>query len=307
MKNFKQQFGLFSLIFAMLMISSCGRNNGNSDAYGNFEAEEIIVSAQVQGTFLSIDIKEGILVQEDQIVGHIDSSSFLIKRNQLLAQKEVIFARLKNLDAQLDVQNEQRINMKREVDRIEMLFRENAATQQQFDDLSGKLKVLDSQTGTIKSQRNIIMGEASVLSAQMDEINDMIRKCRVISPITGIVLEKYVDEGELVTPGKSVFKVANVEEMELKVYISGSQLPLIAIGDSVKVVIDSGKDIQGLTGRVNWISSQVEFTPKIIQTRDERVNMVYAVKIGVQNPNGLLKIGMPGEVIFTETASASND
>lgn len=307
MKNYKQQFSLISLIVAILMISSCGRNNGNSDAYGNFEAEEIIVSAQVQGTLMSIGIKEGSMVQENQIVGHIDSTSIAIKRNQLLAQKEVISARLKNLDAQLDVQNEQRINMKREVDRIEMLFRDNAATQQQFDDLSGKLKVLDSQTGAIKSQRSIIMGEASVLSAQIDEINDMILKCRIKSPITGTVLEKYVDEGELVAPGKSVFKVANVEEMELKVYISGSQLPLVAIGDSVSVVIDSGKDIQTLRGRANWISSQVEFTPKIIQTRDERVNMVYAVKIGVKNPDGRLKIGMPGEVIFTRTTKALND
>ncbi len=306
MKNNKKQINLLFLIATMGLVISCNSNDENSDAYGNFESIEVIVSAQTQGTLLSLDIKEGSMVQMNQVVGHIDSSSIVIKRNQLLAQKNVIAARLKNLDMQLDVQNEQRINMKREVDRISMLLKENAATQQQYDDLYGKLKVLDSQTEAIKSQRSIIQGESSVLSAQIDEVNDMLGKCRIISPITGTVLEKYVDAGELVSPGKSVFKVAHVEDMELRVFVSGSQLSDVAIGDTVKVLIDSENDIQSLTGLVSWISSQVEFTPKIIQTREERVNMVYAVKIAVKNPDGLLKIGMPGEVVFIKK-NHSND
>lgn len=303
MKNNKKQINLLFLIATMGLVISCNSNDENSDAYGNFESAEVIVSAQTQGSIMSLDIKEGSMVRRNQIVGYIDSSSIVIKRNQLLAQKNVIAARLKNLDMQLDVQKEQQINMKREVDRISKLLKENAATQQQYDDLYGKLKVLDAQTEAIKSQRSIIQGESSVLSAQIDEVNDMLGKCHIISPITGTVLEKYVDAGELLTPGKSVFKVANVADMELRVFVSGSQLSEVALGDSVKVLIDSENDIQSLTGLVTWISSQVEFTPKIIQTREERINMVYAVKIAVKNPEGLLKIGMPGEVVFIKKHS----
>ena len=151
----------------------------------------------------------------------------------------MINARLKNLDAQLKVQEEQRINLAREVDRTEKLLQDNAATQQQFDDITGKLKVLDSQTEAISSQKSIIHGEQSVLSAQLDELANTLAKCHVISPIKGTVLEKYVESGELVNPGKGLIKVANVEEMELKVYISGSQLSSIAIGDSATIFIDS--------------------------------------------------------------------
>jgi HlyD family secretion protein len=161
--------------------------------------------------------------------------------------------------------------MVREVERIEKLLSEKAATQQQYDDIQGKLSVLDSQTEAIRSQRNIILGENSVLLAQLAEVEDLIEKCRIINPVTGTVLEKYVEAGELVVPGKALYKIADISEMELKVYVSGSQLPDIAIGDSATVLIDS-KDgsMQGLAGKVAWISSEVEFTPKIIQTREER-------------------------------------
>jgi HlyD family secretion protein len=279
---------------------SCAHNNNEADAYGNFEADEVIVSAQSQGVLLFLNVVEGSIVKNDLVIGRIDSSLPIIKKEQLMAQNIIINARLINLDAQLKVQEEQRINLVREVNRMEKLLQDNAATQQQYDDILGKLKVLDSQTEAIRSQRNIIHGEQSVLSAQFEEVKNMLEKCRITSPLKGTVLEKYVEPGELVTPGKALFKVANIEEMELKVYVSGSQLSSIAIGDSVNVFIDS-KDItiQTLKGSVCWISSQVEFTPKIIQTREERINMVYAVKIRVSN-DGRLKIGMPGEVHFNE-------
>jgi HlyD family secretion protein len=190
--------------------------------------------------------------------------------------------------------------MLREVTRVENLLRDNAATQQQYDDISGKLKVLDSQTEAIESQRSIILGELSVLRSQIDEINNQLAKCRIISPVSGTVLEKYVGAGELVTPGKALFKIADLQHMELKVYVSGSQLSSIVIGDSVTVHIDGRQNnLPPLKGQISWISSQVEFTPKIIQTKEERVNMVYAIKIIVNN-DGSLKIGMPGEVRFSE-------
>jgi HlyD family secretion protein len=291
----------FSLLAAtVFFIQGCGSSGDDADAYGNFETSEVIVSAQSQGVLQSLDINEGSIVEKGNIVGHIDSSTSWLKKEQLLAQKSVIRSRKNNIDAQLKVQNEQRINLEKEVRRLENLLRENAATQQQWDDITGKLRVLDSQTEAIRSQKNIIIGEQAVLDAQIDEVENLLEKCRIESPISGTILEKYADAGELVSPGKALFKVANMEEMELRVYISGSQLSSIEIGDTVLVRIDGpGDSLESVKGVVSWIASQVEFTPKIIQTKEERVNMVYAVKIRVNN-DGRLKIGMPGEVVWSK-------
>jgi HlyD family secretion protein len=296
---FQFRYKLLYLIILMISIS-CARNNHEADAYGNFEANEVIISAQSQGILTFLEVKEGDLLEKDKVIGKVDTTVPGIKKEQLLAQNTVIAARLKNLEAQLKVQDEQRINLVREVNRLEKLFSEGAATQQQYDDILGKLNVLDSQTEAIRSQKDIIYGEKSVLSAQLDEVSNLLEKCKIVSPSRGTVLEKYVEAGELVSPGKALLKIADVSEMELKVYISGAQLSSVAIGDTVDVMIDSkDKTLQTSKGIVSWISPEVEFTPKIIQTREERVNMVYAVKISVDN-NGRLKIGMPGEVAFNE-------
>jgi HlyD family secretion protein len=299
MKKYIHQTMLYpATLLVFMTVVSCGKKDPQADAFGNFEADEVIVSAQSQGILTSLEVEEGSVLSKNQLVGHIDSSIYSIKKSQLKAQKMVILARLTNLDAQLRVQEEQRINLVREVNRIEKLLKEEAATPQQFDDIQGKLKVLDTQTETLQSQKSIIMAESSVLAAQIAEINNQLEKCRIINPMEGTVLEKYVEENELVIPGKALFKIANIDMMELKVFVSGAQLPAISIGDSVEVLIDNTKSsLQALPGTVSWISSQVEFTPKIIQTREERINMVYAIKIRVYN-DGRLKIGMPGEVIF---------
>lgn len=301
----KNQFSFQSLyailcLMGVFLALSCNNSNQEADAYGNFEADEVIVSAQSQGILLSLDAREGDAVEKDRMIGLIDSSVPALKKNQLLAQKSVIRARTMNLDAQLKVQEEQRANLAREVGRMEKLLRDKAATQQQYDDILGKLNVLDTQTEALKSQHHIIAGELLVLNAQLEEVRDLLRKCRIASPISGTVLEQYAEPGELVTPGKALLKIAQLGTMELKVYISGAQLASVAIGDTVKVFIDRADDrVQPLDGVISWISSQVEFTPKIIQTREERVNMVYAVKVRVGN-DGRLKIGMPGEVVFRE-------
>jgi HlyD family secretion protein len=300
MRNRLVYIPLNSALYILLLVlfTACGRNNNKSDAYGNFEADEVIVSAQTQGTLLNLDVQEGSDYESGRIVGKTDTSTQIIKRNQLLAQHNVINARLHNLDAQLKVQDEQRKNMVREVNRLEKLLNEKAATQQQYDDMLGNLKVLDSQTEALKSQKNIIMGDNSVLMAQLDEVKNQLEKCYIVNPLRGTVLEKYTEPGELMTPGKALYKIANIKELEIKVYVSGSQLSSIALADSVKVLIDTKDEtMQALKGVVTWISSQVEFTPKIIQTKEERVNMVYAVKVKVIN-DGRLKIGMPGEVVF---------
>jgi len=285
---------------AILVIPSCHSNGHRADAFGNFEADEVIVSAQSQGILTSLKVQEGLTLAKDQLVGRIDSAVPAIKLDQLKAQLAVIGSRLQNTDAQLKVQAEQRSNLLREVNRVQKLMSSEAATQQQYEDMAGKLKVLDLQTETIIGQKKIIDAERSVLMAQMQEVINLLGKCRITNPLQGTVLEKYVEAGELVSPGKALYKIANTEEMELKVYVSGSQLPSITLGDSVHVFIDTVEEsLQTLSGKVSWISSQAEFTPKIIQTREERVNMVYAVKVRVKN-DGRLKIGMPGEVIFHE-------
>jgi HlyD family secretion protein len=288
------------VVFTAMIAFSCGNSSQQSDAFGNFESDEIIVSAQSQGILNHLHLNEGDMLKKGQVVGIIDTGTVILKKDQLAAQQYVMQARLKNLEAQLAVQDEQRNNLVREVERIEKLYIDKAATKQQYDDIQGKLKVLDSQTEALRSQKSIIQGEHSVLMAQLAEADNMLEKCKIANPVNGTVLEKYVEAGELVIPGKAIYKIADISEMELKVYVSGSQLPAIAIGDTATVLIDSVNGaMQKLTGTVSWISSEVEFTPKIIQTREERVYMVYAVKLRVWN-DGSLKIGMPGEVRFSK-------
>jgi HlyD family secretion protein len=297
MKKLFPRIIILSGIF-LAVASACGKSEKDADAYGNFEADEVIVSAQSQGTLIFLNVNEGDVLDSGQLVGKTDTVATSIKMNQMVAQQSVINARLQNLEAQLRVQDEQRINIVREVNRIEKLKQEEAATAQQYDDIVGKLKVLDSQTEALRTQKNIIAGERSVLMAQIEDVKNLKEKCRIINPIKGIVLEKYTEANELVSPGKALYKIANTGRMELKVYVSGEQLPSIALGDSAEVMIDSaGGNLHKIPGIVSWISSQVEFTPKIIQTREERVNMVYAIKVSVMN-DGHLKIGMPGEVLF---------
>jgi len=302
MKNLFPRIIILSGIF-LVLVPACGKQDQEADAYGNFEADEVIVSAQSQGTLNFLNVNEGAILEPNQLVGKIDTVPATIKMSQLAAQQTVINARLQNHDAQLRVQNEQRSNLVREVNRIEKLKQEEAATAQQYDDIAGKLKVLDMQTEALRSQKDIIGGERSVLMAQINDVKNLLEKCRIINPIKGIVLEKYVEANELVSPGKALYKIANTGKMELKVYVSGEQLPSIAIGDPADVMIDSaGGNLHKIPGMVSWISSQVEFTPKIIQTREERVNMVYAIKVSVNN-DGRLKIGMPGEVIFKKDSA----
>jgi HlyD family secretion protein len=304
MKKIFPRIIILSGIF-MALASACGKSDKEADAYGNFEADEIIVSAQSQGTLTFLDVKEGAVLEPDQLVGKIDTTATSIKMDQLSAQQTVITARLRNLDAQLGVQDEQRVNIVREVNRMEKLKQQEAATAQQYDDIVGKLKVLDLQTEALRTQKNIIAGERSVLMAQIEDVKNLQEKCRIVNPIKGIVLEKYAEANELVSPGKALYKIANTGKMELKVYVSGEQLPSIALGDSADVMIDStGGNLHNIPGIVSWISSQVEFTPKIIQTREERVNMVYAIKVSVNN-DGHLKIGMPGEVMFRNKRQVS--
>lgn len=282
----------------LLLMVSCTNSNSKADAYGNFESEAVIVSAQNTGELLRFDIEEGTTLKKDEPVGVIDTTSLILQIKQLLAQKKVLAAENDQINAQIKVQTEQLKNLEREKNRLEKLYSNQAATQQQFQDMEGNVNVAVSQLQSIKSRFLSVEAEAKVLEAQLNVTQNQLLKCKIINPEKGTVLEKYVNKHDLVTTGKSLYKIANLETMKLKVYVSGDQLSALRLGDSVKVYIDKGRAaLLEMPGVISWISSEVEFTPKIIQTREERVNMVYAVKILVKN-DGSIKIGMPGEVRF---------
>ena len=287
------------IISAIIMVaSSCGNNKEKADAYGNFESDEIIIAAQSTGDLMLFDIKEGKHLKEGELVGMIDTTSLVLQKNQIHARKNLLDAKNENIRSQLEVQTVQMKNLEREKSRLEKLFLHGAATEQQYEDIQGKVDVAVKQLESIKIQYQSVSADKSVLESQLNLIHNQLNKCRIINPVNGIVLEKYANSHELATAGKSLYKVANLDEMELLVYVSGSQLSELKLGDSAKVYVDKNRnDLIGFPGVISWISSEVEFTPKIIQTREERVNMVYGVKLVVKN-DGTIKIGMPGEVRF---------
>ncbi len=282
----------------ILVSSSCGKIKDKADAYGNFESEEIIISAQNTGELILFDIEEGKYLKKGMLVGMIDTTSLLLQAEEINARKKVLSAKKENIRSQLEIQTEQLKNVKREESRLEKLFRQKAATEQQYEDIKGKAAVAKKQLEAVKTQYKSVEAEAMVLESQLNLLKNQIEKCRIVNPVAGIVLEKYARNHELVITGKSLYKIANLDKMELLVYVSGSQLSGIKIGDSARVFVDKDwDDLIEFPAVISWISSEVEFTPKIIQTREERVNMVYGVKLTVIN-DGTIKIGMPGEVRF---------
>jgi HlyD family secretion protein len=288
----------YSLLILSVLLSACSGNENGSDAYGNFEAKEVIVSAEAQGKIIEFNVEEGQKIKKGQELGFIDIASLSIQREQLLAQKKAVASKITNIKAQIVVQEKQKSILEIEKNRIELLYKDKAATIQQFDNIKGKYDVLESQIFATQTQISSITMEMNVFDKQVELVNEKIRKAKIINPIDGTILEKYLEENEIALPGKALYKIARLDEIELRVYISGAQLPEVKIGQKVKVYAD--KDAESnreYVGEVFWISDQAEFTPKIIQTKEERVNMVYAVKIRVKN-DGKLKIGMPGEVKF---------
>jgi HlyD family secretion protein len=289
---------LYILLSGVILFSSCGKNEKRSDAYGNFEAVETIISAEATGKLLDFNIEEGMVLEAGAKVGNIDADQLSLKKQQLESQKNTIKTKFKNVFSQIDVYREQKKVNHVEKNRIERLLKDDAATTKQLDDINGSLNVLDRQIAAIESQNSTTMQELKNLDVQIQTVQDQIDKSAVINPIKGTVLMKLAEQSEIVNYGKPLYKIADLSVLELRVYVSGDQLPGIKIGQTVKVLIDAGKnEYKELEGVISWISSKSEFTPKIIQTKEERVNLVYAVKVKVNN-DGSLKIGMPGEVVF---------
>jgi HlyD family secretion protein len=285
------------LILPVLIMVSCNRNE-KSDAYGNFEASEVIVSSQSNGQIKYLKIEEGMQVNVGDTVAMTDTIDLALKREQLVSQSKVILARLQNIDSQIGVQEQQKKNLLVDRERLENLLKDGAATQKQMDDISGNLDLISKQIRATVVQKESVRAELGTIEAQVRQVEESMNKCFIVSPLSGTVLVKFAEAGEITTPGKPICKLANLETLELKVYISGDQLPYLRLGDNVDVMIDKDKTgFTNLTGRVSWISPKAEFTPKTIQTKKERVNLVYAAKVLVPN-DGSLKIGMPGEINF---------
>lgn len=289
---------IFWIPLLLLSLMACKPEGDRADAYGNFEAVDILVASEIQGKIIRFDPVEGEKIAEDQVVATLDSTQPYLKKKQLLTGMVSIGARLRTLDAQIGAQQVQLENMLREKQRIENLFERGAATSKQRDDINGQVMLLEAQIAATASQKASVESERGSIEVQIQQVEDQLSKCLVRNPAPGTILSKYKEAGEITAPGQTLYKLANLDELILRVYVTGNQLSEVKLGEEVTVQYDAPEGITRVNGKVAWISSQAEFTPKVIQTREERVSLVYAVKIRVPN-DGSLKIGMPGEVLFT--------
>lgn len=281
----------------LLFLAACSKHEEVADAYGNFEAIEVMVSAESQGRVVAFEPEEGATLQEDQVSVVIDTTQHYLKKIQLESGFASLGTRIQTLDAQITASRVRMNNLEREKQRIDKLVEGGAATSQQQDDMNGQIALLEAQILATESQKSSVYAERKTLEVQIRQVEDQILKCAIRNPINGILLTKYKEEGEIAAPGQPLYKVANLDELILRAYVSGNQLSSVIVGKEVRVRFDVQEGMEEITGMVSWISPRAEFTPKIIQTREERVNLVYAIKVMVSN-DGSLKIGMPGEVIF---------
>lgn len=286
-------------IAAAALAMSCG-TEAEFDAQGSFEATEVVVSAEAAGRILWFDAEEGTAVEPGVRIGQIDTLQLDLQRRQLEAQQAALLASRPDIRAQAAALREQIAKQERELTRVQNLLRDGAATTKQRDDIEAQIRILQSQLSATLSSLDkstvTIDGNAAVVESQIAALDDRIARCRIASPIAGIVLAKYAEAGELAAVGKPLLKVADLEHLYLRAYFTSEQLAAIRVGDAVTVTADFGGDQRyDYEGRITWISPESEFTPKTIQTRDSRANLVYAAKIAVQN-DGRLKIGLAGEV-----------
>ncbi|MDO9037491.1 MAG: HlyD family efflux transporter periplasmic adaptor subunit [Lutibacter sp.] len=285
------------LIFGNLLVAC--KNNEKADGYGNFEATEITVSAENSGKLMQFNVEEGQILKKDAYVGFIDTIPLSLKRDQLLASKAIVYSKSGSVLSQKNVLNAQLKTATINKNRIENLIRENAGTQKQLDDINGEINVIQKQIKSVESQNSPVIDELESLDVQLKQVEDLLQKSNIINPVNGTVLTKYAEVNELTSFGKPLYKIADLSTMELRVYVSETQLSNIKIGQEVTVKIDAGDTMKDFKGNVTWIASEAEFTPKIIQTKEERINLVYAVKVSVKN-DGSLKIGMPAEMWISQ-------
>jgi HlyD family secretion protein len=297
MKFIKILFGTLTLIGFLF---SCNNKNAKADGYGNFEAIETTISAENNGKILQFNIDEGQILKKDEIVGFIDTIPLALKKEQLIVSKSIIFSKSKGILSQISVLEAQLKTATISKIRIENLIKENAGTKKQLDDIDGEINVLNQQIQSIEIQNAPVINEIKSIDVQLKQVEDQLQKSRIVNPVNGTVLVKYAEANEIATFGKPLYKIADLSTLQLRVYVSETQLSEIKIGQEVIIKIDAGETMKDFAGTISWIASEAEFTPKIIQTKEERVNLVYAVKINVIN-DGSLKIGMPAEMWIPST------
>ncbi len=294
---------LFSIF--TLAITSCKEDKNTSDAFGNFDVNETIISAEAAGRLETFTIKEGQLLKVGQVIGSIDSTSLVLQRNEIKANKKTITAKLTAINAEIKVLKVQLSVIEKEHVRVLKLIESDVATQKQKDDIEGNIKIIKSKINAANAQKPAVTAQLTVIDANLAKVDYLISKCIIINPIGGRVLTKLVEPYEIVGLGKPLYKIANTDKIYLKAFVTGTQVSGLKIGQKVAIIIDTPEgDYRSINGIINWISDEAEFTPKLIQTREERVSLVYAIKVGFENnaqlPSGqeTVKIGMPGEVKF---------
>ncbi|QEC45468.1 HlyD family secretion protein [Pseudobacter ginsenosidimutans] len=311
-----KQFLLPVWILIAGLFAACNGKDSISDATGTFEVDEVIVSSELTGKILSFNVQEGDSISKDKVVGVVDAENINLQKEQVQASIEALSQRtadlapqVKLLEDQLKVQESQMENLLHEKARLENLIKADAATAKQMDDMNAQIDVVKKQMqvtrqqiqvqrSNIGTQNRSILSEKKPLAKRVAQLDDQLKRANITNPVQGTVIEKYAEEGEMTATGKALYKIADLSVMTLRAYVTGIQLPQIKLGQSVKVLIDDGaKKYRELTGTITWISDKAEFTPKTIQTKEERANLVYAIKVKVKN-DGYLKIGMYGEIKF---------
>lgn len=290
----------FLLIGAVVLLNACNNRDGDYDASGIFETTEVVVSAKGNGEIVRLDLEEGETVTPQTPLGCIDTTQLYLKKVQLTASRKSTDSKRLNENRQLATIRQQIAIQQREKERYEKLVQANAANRKQLDDINYQIEVLEKQLAAtaeqLLSSNSSLSNQSTSFDAQLAQLNDQIKNCLIASPIKGTILTKYAERGEYATPGKALFKVADTEAMKLRAYLTADQLTGLKLGQPVKVYADQGKaGRKEYPGTVTWISDKAEFTPKTIQTRDERSNLVYAVKVAVHN-DGYIKQGMYGEI-----------
>jgi len=309
-------FGITAI--ASLLIISCNRSESDFDASGTFEADETIVSSEMPGKILSFNVEEGMRLPKDSIVGSVDATNIDLQQQQVEASIHALNEKTANVNPQVEllqnqlaVQQSQLDNLLHERTRIENLLKSDAATPKQLDDINSQIDVVKKSMAVTQQQINVkkndiatqnrsILSEAEPLKKRVAQLEDQQQRANIVNPVTGTVITKYAEAGEITSSGKALYKIADLSELNLRAYVTGVQLPAIKLGQQVKVMIDQGeKKYKEYTGNIIWISDKAEFTPKTIQTKEERANLVYAIKVKVKN-DGFLKIGMYGEVKLSQ-------
>ncbi|SHE79945.1 HlyD family secretion protein [Fodinibius roseus] len=292
-------FGVISgAVFVAFGSYGCASEE-KSDAYGQFEATETSISSEVPGKLVKYTISEGDRLEQNTRVGQVDTTRLWLQKEELRSRLESVRSNIKSIEAQVEVRQEELALARTNLKRTEALHEDGAATGQQLDNARSNVQTIEKRIRALQTEKRSIRAEIEATRTRIEQVEDQIDDALIMNPVTGTVLTSFVETHEMLRQGQPLYEIANLDTLELRVYISGAQLPSVKLGQHVEVLVDkNAEENQAMDGKVSWIASEAEFTPKMIQTKEERVTQVYAVKVRVPNPDGILKIGMPGEVNF---------